>query len=147
MEIVLLKQVESLGEQGSIVKVKPGYARNFLIPSGMAAAATPEKVKTIQEIARQRRRKIERAKTEAEALAQKIEAKPITLTLNLGEDEQTFGSVTAHDVVEALERSGFKLEKHAVRLDQPIKSLGAHSVTIKLHPEVTATLKVSVVKA
>ncbi len=146
MEIVLLQDVERLGAQGAVVSVKPGFARNYLIPCGLAAAATTHQLKLAQEVTRQRTQKAQRLKEQAEALKRTLEQQSVTLTLSVGEDEKAFGSVTAHDIVEALARAGHAIEKHAVRLEQPIKALGIYEVPVRVHADVTATVKVRVVK-
>jgi large subunit ribosomal protein L9 len=146
MDVVLLKDVERLGSEGAVVKVKPGFARNFLVPRGLAAVATKETVSAVAEAARQRAKKSERLKGQADAVKRKLESHALTLTLSLGADDKPFGSVTAHEIAAALTRDGFSLEKHAVHLDQPIKALGAFEVPVRVHPDVTATLKLSIVK-
>lgn len=147
MDVVLLKDVERLGSRGALVKVKPGFARNYLLPRGLAAPATPAQRRVVEEAARQQAHKTQRAREQAEALKQRLEARPVTLTLALGADGKSFGAVTAHDIAEALARDGVTLEKHAVRLDQPLKALGTHEVAVRVHPDVSATVKVVVVKA
>ena len=147
MDVVLIKSVEQLGVEGAVVRVKPGYARNFLLPRGLAVAATPAYIKTVEEITRQRARKVQQQAAEAEALKQRLEQQALSFTLNLGEDGKAFGSITLHDVMEALAHAGITLEKHVVHLPQPIKTLGVHEVTVKLHPSVAAVLKVRVTKA
>lgn len=147
MDVVLLKDVEKLGTAGAVVRVKPGFARNYLLPGGLAALATPAQLKTLEEITRQRQRQQEKAVAEATALKQRLEAKPLTLTLTLGEGDKPFGSITAHDVAEALARAGTAVEKHLVQLEEPIKALGNYDVPVKVHATVTATVKLSVVKA
>ena len=147
MDVVLLKDIEKLGAEGSIVHVKPGFARNFLVPRGLAVVATDGQVKTVEEMSRQRRRKLERLQADAEALKKRLEQYSPTFKLTLGEEDKAFGSITAHEVVETLTRDGFAVEKHAIQLAMPIKSLGVHEVPVKLHANVTAVLKVRVVKA
>ena len=147
MDVVLLKDVEKLGTTGSIVHVKPGYARNYLLPQGLAAAATPQQLKAIDEVKRQQLRKTQRITAEAEALKRKLEGRSLTLKLTLGEGDKPFGSVTTHDIVDALQREGVEIDKHAVRLEEPIKGLGVYDVPVRLHPDVTAIVKVWVVKA
>lgn len=147
MDVVLTQDVEKLGAQGMVVHVKAGFARNFLVPRGLAVVATSAQVKTIEEITRQRRRKLARAQAEAQLLKERLEKHALSFTLTLGEEEKAFGSITAHDVLEALLRDGFTVEKHAIHLPQPIKALGAYEVPVKLHANVTAALKVRVVKA
>ena len=147
MDVILLKDVEKLGAEGAVVHVKPGFARNYLLPLGLAAPATPQQLKAIEACKRQREHKLQRVKQDADALKRMIESRSITLKLTLGDDEKPFGSVTVHDLVEALQREGIDVEKSAVHLEQPIKTLGIFDVPVKLHPDVTATAKVWVVKA
>lgn len=146
MDVVLLKDVERLGTEGAVVRVSPGYARNFLLPRGLAAHATPQQLNTLEELKRQRSQKAERALEEANLLKQKLESCSLTLTLNLGADEKPFGAVTTHDILDAVQREGMTLDKHAIGLKQSIKALGVYDVPVRVHPEVTATLKVWVVK-
>ena len=146
MEIVLLKDVEKLGTEGSVVRVKPGFARNYLVPCGLAVLATAQQLKTVEAAARQRQAKAQRLQAEADTLKRTIEGHPLTLTLAVGAEEKSFGSVTAHEIVEALAQAGIVVEKHAVRLVEPIKTLGAFELPVRLHPHVTATLKLSIVK-
>ena len=147
MEVILLKDIEKLGTEGAVVRVRPGYARNFLVPSGLAVPATPQQLKAVEEVKRQRLRKTQRAQAEAEAIKQKLEGRSLTLKLTVGEEDKPFGSVTAHDLAEALAKEGLPVEKHAIHLDEPIKALGVYQVPVKLHAGVTATLKVWIVKA
>ena len=147
MDVVLLKAVEKLGAEGATVHVKPGFARNYLLPRGLAVAATSSQMKTIAEVTRQRARKVQRFQAEADALKQRLEQQSLSFSLSLGEDEKAFGSITVHDVMDALSKAGCAVEKHTVQLPQPIKSLGVHEVPVKLHPHVTAIVKVRVVKA
>ena len=146
MDVILLKDVEKLGTEGATVHVKPGYARNFLLPRGLAVPATAQQLKVIDAIRRQRLQKTLRMKAEAEALKQKLESRSLTLKLSVGTDDKPFGAITTHDVIEALQRDGITVEKHAVRLEQPIKTLGVYEVPVRLQPDVTATLKLWVVK-
>ena len=146
MDVVLLKDIEQLGTEGTVVRVKPGFARNYLIPRGLAVLAIEQQLRAIEELKRQRSRKIQRAQADAETLKQQLERRPLTLTLNLGADWKSFGSVTTHDILEALQREGLSVEKHAIQLKQPIKTLGTHDVPVRVHPDVTAVVKLSVVK-
>ena len=147
MDVVLLKAVESLGSEGAVVHVKPGFARNYLIPSGLAAEATPQQLQALQRTQQQREHKAVRIKEQALALKQKLESRSLTLKLAVGEGEKSFGAVTAHDIFLALQQEPVPIDKHAVRLEQPIKALGIYEVPVRVHPDVTATLKVWVVKA
>ena len=149
MDVVLLKDVEKLGSQGAVVHVKPGFARNYLLPHGLAAPATPQQLRIVQDTQRQRAQKTQRLMAEAEALKRTLEGRPLTLTLNLGVEGKSFGAITTHDIMEALTRAhqGLIIEKHAVQLEQPIKSLGTFDVPVRLQTDVTATVTVLVVKA
>jgi large subunit ribosomal protein L9 len=146
MEVILLRDVKKLGDQGKVVKVKDGYARNFLIPRGMAVMATAEELRTVQEIRRQQSAKLARAKAGAEDLKRRIEDFTAQFSLNAGEDGKPFGSVTVNDIAEKLDKEGLTVDKHAIQLDKPIKTLGKTTVAIRLHPEVKANLAVVVDK-
>ncbi len=147
MNVVLLKDIEKLGAQGAVVDVKPGFARNYLVPRGLAAPATSPHLKAAAELQRQGAQKAQRLNVEAEALKQRLESQSLTLTLNVGTDGKSFGAITTHDIVEALRQAGYPLEKHAVELSQPIKTLGTSTVTVRIHSHVTAMVKLQVVKA
>lgn len=147
MDVVLVKDVERLGAQGTVVRVTPGFARNYLLPRGLAVAATPQALQTFDAAKRRRAKQAQRLKEQAESLKHRLESRSLTLKLTLGAEDQPFGSVTVHDILEALKRDGLEIEKPAVQLDHPIKTLGIYDVPIRLHAEVLATLKVWVVKA
>ena len=147
MDVILLNDVERLGKQGAVVKVKPGFGRNFLIPRGLALLATPAHMRGVQERAQQAQGKAQRLRKQAEALKQKLETRSLTLKLTLGEGGTAFGSISVHDLAQALAQEQFALDKAMIQLDEPIKSLGIYEVPIRLHAEVSATLKVWVVKA
>ena len=147
MDVILLSDVQRLGKQGAVVKVKPGFGRNFLIPRGLATPATPEHVRAVQERARAAQSKAQRQRKQAEALKQKLETRSWTLKLTLGEGGAAFGSISVHDIAEALAQDQLPVEKAMIKLDEPIKSLGIYEVPVRLHADVTATLKVWVVKA
>jgi large subunit ribosomal protein L9 len=147
MEVVLLQDVTPLGAQGTVVQVKPGFARNYLLPRGLAAEATPLHLKRVEELAQSRARKAERLKTQALALKRAMEARSLTLKLTVGESDKPFGSISAHDLAEALREAGLAVEKSAIQLEQPIKTLGVFEVPVRVHPDVSATVKLWVVKA
>lgn len=146
MDVILLKDVEKVGTQGATVQVKPGFARNYLIPRGLAVAATAQQLQVVAERERQRTKQLQRVKGQAEALKQKLESRSLTLKLTVGAEDKPFGSVTTHDICDALTRDGFDVEKHAIQLKEPIKTLGVYDIPIRLPADVTATLKVWVVK-
>ena len=147
MDIVLLKDVEQLGAAGAVVHVKPGFARNYLMPRGLALPATAQQLKAVEQAKQQRQAKVQRLRADAEALKRKIEGRSLTLTLTLGEHDKPFGSIAVHDVAEALAREGVPVEKHAIQLDQPIKALGIYEIPVRIQSDMTATLKLWVVKA
>ena len=147
MDVILLKDVEPLGAEGAVVRVKPGYARNYLLPSGLAVEASPRQLQAVEASKRQRLKQAERVQQDAEALKRRLESHSLTMKLTLGEGDQPFGSITVHDVADALARDGVPVEKGAIRLEQPLKALGVFDVPVRLHPNVTATLKLWVVKA
>ncbi len=147
MDVILLKDVEKLGGQGTVVRVKPGFARNYLVPRGLAVAATAQQLAAAESAKRQRLQKAVRAEAEAQTVKRQLEARSLTLKLSVGAEDKPFGSVTIHDIVEALAHEHITVEKHAIHLEQPIKTLGIYDVPVRLHPNVTATLKVWVVKA
>ena len=147
MDVVLLKDVDRLGKEGTIVSVKPGFARNFLVPRRLAVGADAATMKTVEERRRQRQRKQDHLRKQAEQLKQRLEAKSLTMKLTLGEGEQAFGSITANDILEALANDAITLEKPAIKLEAPIKTLGIYEIPVRLHPDVAATLKLWVVKS
>ena len=147
MDVILLNDVERLGKQGAVVKVKPGFGRNFLIPRGLALPATPAHVRGVEERARAAQGKAQRMRKQAESLKQKLEAHSLTLKLTLGEGGSAFGSISVHDIAQALAQDTLPVDKAMIKLEEPIKSLGIYEIPIRLHHDVTATLKVWVVKA
>jgi len=146
MRIVLRTDVESLGRRGEVVKVADGYARNYLLPKRLAMEATPGNLKLIEQERRVQEVHEAKEKQEAEALAARIAQLSCTAVRKVGENEVLYGSVTGADVAELLEKEGFSLDKRKILLEEPIKSLGIYEVPIKLHPQVTASVKVWVVK-
>lgn len=146
MEIILRQDYEQLGKTGDIVKVKDGYARNYLIPKGIAYIATKESKKRLENEIKLRSWRLEKEKRLAEELAKKLENVSCTIPVQVGEEDKLFGSVTSQNIAEALAGQGYEVDRRKIQLDEPIKSLGIYSVPIKLHPDVTATVKVWVVK-
>ena len=146
MKIILLDDVNKVGRRGEVRDVSDGYARNFLIPKKLALHATAGNMKNLQSIKNQQQAKADRVKDDAEALRTRIEALTFEDRRQASEEGKLFGSVTTQDMVEFLDRHGIKIERKRLHLEEPIKSLGETTVSIRLHPEVTATLKVSVVR-
>ena len=147
MDVILLQHVEKIGNQGAVVRVKPGFARNFLIPRRLALPSTDANRRQLEETARQQARKVARAAKQAHDLKAKVEALTLTMTLSSGEGDKPFGSVSAHDVLVGLREQGITVEKSAIELAEPIKAFGTHQVSVRLHAQVTAVLHVSVAKA
>jgi len=147
MKVILVETVPSLGKAGDIVQVAAGYGRNFLIPKKLALEASPANLKLLD---RQRDSFLDKASKEkrgAQELASKIENLPFTMARPAGENEKLFGSVTSMDLQKLLDQQGIPVDRRKIQLPNPIKTLGSFSIPIKLHPEVTAQLKVQVVPA
>lgn len=147
MEVILRAAVENLGHPGDIVNVSPGYGRNYLLPRGLAYAATPGNKKRME----QERQRLEAAETSRRAaasqLAERLEQVSLTFSARVGDEGKLFGSVTASDIVHQLESQGFTVEKRQVDLHEPIRSLGVYRVPIRLHADVKPEIKVWVIKA
>jgi large subunit ribosomal protein L9 len=146
MKIILLDDVAKVGRRGEVRDVSDGYARNFLIPKKLALTATAGNMKGLDHIKRQQEAKADRIKTDAETVRARIEALVYEERRQASEEGKLFGSVTAQDVVDFLERSQVRVERRRVHLDEPIKTLGESTVTVRIHPEVTAQLRVNVVR-
>ena len=145
MEVILREHVDNLGNRGDVVKVAAGYARNYLLPRQLALPVT---VASKRQIEREREKADARDAEEratAEALAQKVAAFDISISRRVGENNTMFGSVTSADIAQALAAKGFQVEKRKITLAEPIKSIGEHTVQVKVHREVTTEVKVKVV--
>src|SRR5580658_1776380 len=146
-EIILTAKIEHLGAEADVVKVKRGYARNFLVPRGLALEVTPATLKRLNLLKAKRAEREAKELNEAEELARRVNKLKITLELETGESGKAFGSITAADLAERLkiELGGkTEIDRHKIHLDKPIKETGAHEVQIKLHHDVTAKLTVNV---
>ena len=147
MEVILRQAVESLGKPGDVVKVSNGYARNYLLPHGVAFEATPGNLKRIQ----LERDRLEAAENErrsaAQGLAEKLEQVQLTFSARVGDEGKLFGSVTSADVAQQLEAQGFHIEKRQIDLHEPIKALGVYRIPIRLHADVKPEIRVWVIKA
>jgi len=146
MEIILRQDYQGLGKTGDVVKVKDGYARNFLIPKGIAYLASKENKKRLENELKLKSWRVEKEKLAAEELAKKLANVSCTIPVQVGEEDKLFGSVTSQNIAEALAAQGIEVDRRKIQLEEPIKSLGIYSVPIKLHSEVEATVKVWVVK-
>lgn len=145
MQVILREEVKALGQMGAVVNVKEGYARNFLIPKGLAVEANVNNVKALEHEKRKIQERAKKLRTGAEGLAARISETALTIKAKAGEEEKLFGSVTAMDIAEALKTAGLDVDKKKIVLDEPIRRLGNYTVTVKIHSEVSAQLNVSVI--
>jgi large subunit ribosomal protein L9 len=145
IELILRDDVSSLGKAGDLVRVKPGYARNFLLPRGLAFEATEGNKKRIAAESRARDAASASDRAEAEALAARLGAASLEFTAKSGEDGKLFGSITAGDIAEQLEAQGITVDKRRIELEHPLKLLGFHSVPVRLHHDVQGEVKVNIV--
>jgi large subunit ribosomal protein L9 len=145
MEIILTENVDGLGIIGDQVKVKPGYARNYLVPQGLAVLADSRNVKELDHQKRQLERKRQRVTDAAEVLKQRIEAAALESVHKAGEEGKLYGAVTSMELEEKLAEKGIEIDRKRIQLSEPIKSLGEHEVIVKLDAGITATLKLTVV--
>ena len=147
MNVILTENVKGLGNMGEVVKVRPGYARNYLVPNKLAVEASERNLKELEHHRRQLTRKAEKLSQEAAAIKGRIEAVECTLAHRAGDEGKLFGSVTSMEIEAALAAKGIEIDRRKIQLEQPIKSLGIHEVEIKLNAGVSAVLKVNVTKA
>ena len=146
MKVILANDVEKLGRKGDVVTVADGYARNYLVPKGLALAATKGSLRQAEVMARARREKEQRDKEAAAGRVASLGASPVYISARAGEEGRLFGSVTKSDVARAIEEQlGESVDRHLVRLDDPIRSLGTHQVEVHLHEEVNALVTVEVI--
>lgn len=147
IRVILQKSVENLGRGGDIVRVRPGFARNFLIPRGLAAPATAQNLARAEDLKKQAAAHAAAELSDAQALKGKLEASSIKLERAVGADNKMYGSVTSKDIEEAYGAAGLTIDRRKIELADPIKSLGLSDVKVRLHKDVVATLRVEVVKA
>ncbi|MEP0546887.1 MAG: 50S ribosomal protein L9 [Rhodothermales bacterium] len=145
MNVILTQDVENLGQKGTVVSVKGGYGRNFLIPRGFAVVANSSNVKRYEEETRQQSLKLDAARKDAEALAKRVDAMEIVLQAPVGEEDRIFGTITTQQIAEALAKNGIEVDRRKISLDSDIRTTGDYTATVKLHPEHSGTLKVQVV--
>jgi len=146
MKVILKEDVDRLGSIGDIVNVKPGFARNYLIPRNLAVEANPRNIKEFEHYRRVLQQKAERIKNAAQHLADKMSSTPVTIKVKAGEEDKLFGSVTTIDIEKALREKGCDIDRKKIQLDEPIKRLGEYKVPVKLHKDVVAELTVQVEK-
>jgi large subunit ribosomal protein L9 len=147
MDVILLKDMDSLGTAGDIVKVKPGYARNFLVPRGIALRASKQNLAIAEERKRVVRSRAGRAQKIYIDLSNSITKAEITIEVQVGEEERIFGSVTSQDIHQALLDKGISVDRTTIQLEEPIKALGVYSVPVKVTPDLIPELKLYVIKS
>lgn len=146
MEVILRKDHEKLGTVGTKVAVKDGYARNYLIPRGLAYEATEGALRALEEEKKQAERRSNKELKTSQKLALELEKVSITIQMKVGEDEKLFGSVTSQMIADSLKEKGFEIDKRIIDLEEPIKALGIYNVNVKLHQNVAGKVKVWVVR-
>jgi large subunit ribosomal protein L9 len=146
MQIILKERLGKLGDAGDVVSVKPGYARNYLIPKGLAYAATPGNLTRIERERAQTEKRSAADLAEARQRATVLEATSVTFTARAGEEGKLFGSITAADIVAKMAEQGITIDRKQIVLDEPLKALGVFAVPVKLHAEVRPEIKVWVIK-
>lgn len=146
MEVILTQKVQGLGERGDVVRVKDGYARNFLFPKRLARPATEGQKRVLTEENKLNASRDAKLKQSVMAIAEKMKGISCTLVVQAGEEDKLYGSVTAHDIAKAVSDQGYAVEHRMVELEEPIKKLGVYTVTVRLHREVEVPVKVWVVK-
>jgi len=147
MDVILLKDVESLGTAGDVVQVKPGFARNYLVPRGLALRASKQNLAVAEERKKVIRARAGRAQRAFANLAKSIQKAEITIEVQVGEEERMFGSVTSQDIHEALSKKKITIDRHAIQLEEPIKALGVYTVPVKISNDLIPEVKVYVIKA
>jgi large subunit ribosomal protein L9 len=147
IQVVLQDDVDNLGKSGSVVKVRPGFARNFLYPRGQALPATAANLSKVDELKKAAAIKAEATKVEAKKVADQLSALSVKIVRAVGAENKMYGSVTSKDIEDAYAEKGVKLDRRNIELKDPIRTLGLTEVPIRLHPEVSAVLRVEVIKS
>lgn len=146
MEVILREDVDNLGTRGQVVKVAPGYARNFLLPKRIAVAATESNKKIVEQERQAGLRREAKESADAGELAKMLNTVTLNISQKAGENDQLFGSVTSKDIADLLERQGYTIDRRKIQLDNAIKSIGEHKVPVRLHKDVMAEITVNVTK-
>jgi len=144
MKVILKEDVNNLGVMGTVVEVKEGYGRNFLIPRNLAVEANPKNIKQYEHQKKLIEVKVKKVRKSAEDIAEKLSQLTLSLEARAGEEDKLFGSVTTKDIAEAIAEKGVEVDRRKILLDEPIKRLGSYEVPIKIHQDVTANVKVEV---
>ena len=147
MDVILLKDLDGFGSEGDVINIKPGFARNYLVPRGLALRASKRNMAVVEEkkhIKNAQENRIEKAN---KILFEKLTKTTLTIEVQVGEEERIFGSVTSQDIQESLEENGISIDRSAILIEEPIKSLGVYNIPVKITAELEADLKVYVIKA
>lgn len=145
MKVILKEDVKNLGKMGDIITVAEGHARNFLLPKKLAVEALTENIKALEHQKKTIQEKAKKVKNTSQDLANRISSLSLSIKAKAGEEEKLFGSITSMDIAAALKNEGIDIDKKKISLEEPIKRLGSYAVSIKIHPEITAQLNISVV--
>jgi len=145
MKVILKEDVKNLGKMGDIVNVAEGHARNFLIPKKLAVEAITKNIKALELQKKVIQKKANKEKNSAQALSEKIAALNLTIKAKAGEEEKLFGSITSMDIAAELKNEGIDIDKKKISIDEPIKRLGAYTVGVKVHPDITTQLNITVI--
>ncbi|MDD5432807.1 MAG: 50S ribosomal protein L9 [Candidatus Omnitrophica bacterium] len=146
MEVILKQDVDKIGKIGAVVKVKDGFARNFLFPNKLAIPLNSANLKVLEQEKEKKSVALEKALKESEIIKEKLSGISLTIQSLVKEEDKLYGSITSHDISLALKEEGLDIDKNIILLDEPIKALGIYEVPVKLHPEVSAKVKVWIVK-
>lgn len=146
MDVILTQDVEGIGKAGAVVKVKDGFARNYLFPKGLAMPATGGNIKNLEQDRQRRQQKEEKNKNSAEELKAKLAGLSLTIAVLVQEKDKLYANIDAQEIQKALKDEGYDIDRKAILLEEPIKALGIFQVPLKLHPEVTGEVKVWIVK-
>jgi large subunit ribosomal protein L9 len=146
MQVILKTDIENLGKLGDLVQVKPGYARNYLIPKNLAMQASSGNLKRFEQERNKLEKLMEKQRFEAQDLASKLEQTIVTIPVRVGENEKLYGSVTANNISEALYEKGFDIDKKKIELENPIRALGDYHIGVKIYPNVQPKLHVQVIR-
>jgi large subunit ribosomal protein L9 len=145
MKIILKEDIHGLGKAGQVINVKDGYARNYLLPRGLALIADEKNLRVLEYQKKKFEEEAKKKLQDAESVRQRLTAFELTIKAKAGEDQKLFGSITAKDIAEALQKQGFSVDKKQINISETIKRLGEHEVELKLHSNVSARLKINVV--
>lgn len=146
MKVILKEDIKKLGKMGQIVDVADGYARNYLVPRGLAIEANTKNIRSIEHEKKILQEKAKKLKDSAHDLASRISTMTLSVKAKSGEEGKLFGSITTMDIVEALRNEGIEIDKKKISLEEPIKRLGSYSVSVKLHPEISVPLNIQVIE-